>query len=58
MYLLFAYARLASILRKANEERGIDVAALAAGAAQIITLQHPAERALVSRTAGVRVCMS
>jgi arginyl-tRNA synthetase len=46
VYLLFAYARVASILRKAAEERQIDVNVLAASATSIITIQHPAERAL------------
>jgi arginyl-tRNA synthetase len=46
VYLLFAYARLASILRKAHEERGIDVAAVGAQGAAAIALAHPAERAL------------
>jgi arginyl-tRNA synthetase len=46
VYLLFAYARLASILRKAQEERGIDVAALSPQAASVLSLAHPAERAL------------
>jgi arginyl-tRNA synthetase len=42
VYLLFAYARLVSILRK-GEERGIDVAALANAP---ISLDDPAERAM------------
>lgn len=42
MYLLFAYARLASILRKAHDERGIDVASLSLSASTIISLDHPA----------------
>jgi len=46
VYLLFAYARLASILRKAKEERGIDITPIADQASKIISLSHPAERAL------------
>jgi len=42
VYLLFAYARLASILRKAQDERAIDVNLLSQTAGSIITLQHPA----------------
>ena len=47
MYLLFAYARVASILRKAADERGVDVAALGPRASTIITVEEPSERALV-----------
>ena len=47
VYLLFAYTRLDSILRKASDDRAIDVAALIPSAAQLIMLEHPAERALV-----------
>jgi arginyl-tRNA synthetase len=46
VYLLFAYARLASILRKAREERGIDIASLSTSAHQILDIAHPSERAL------------
>ncbi len=47
VYLLFAYARLASILRKAREERGLEAAALAqCGGAEAVLLAHPSERAL------------
>jgi arginyl-tRNA synthetase len=46
IYLLFAYARLASILRKAHEEKGVDVSTLFADSGSIIALDHPAERAL------------
>lgn len=46
VYLLFAFARLASILRKAREEKGIDVEDLSKTGELIITLEHPAERAL------------
>jgi arginyl-tRNA synthetase len=42
VYLLFAYARIASILRKASAERGIDIHT----AKVDICLDHPAERAL------------
>ena len=46
VYLLFAYARLASILRKAKEERNIDLAPLHSTAASLLSLEQPAERAL------------
>jgi arginyl-tRNA synthetase len=46
VYLLFAYARLASILRKATEERGLDLSELGQRARSLLTLDHPAERAL------------
>lgn len=46
VYLLFAYARLASILRKASEERGYDLTPLYAQAPSLLSLAHPAERAL------------
>ena len=50
VYLMFAYARLASILRKAQEERNIDVRAALAPKAQDLLLVgqfEPPERALV-----------
>ena len=46
VYLLFAYARISSILRKANEDKGISIASLTVDADTIITIDHPAERAL------------
>ncbi len=48
VYLMFAYARLVSILRKGQEEKGFDPSSLAnnAAVAQLITLEHPAERIL------------
>jgi arginyl-tRNA synthetase len=46
VYLMFAFARVASILRKAVEERNIDVTSLSL-AKTVITVEHPAERALV-----------
>jgi len=50
VYLMFAYARLASILRKAQEERSINVRAALAPHAQDLLLVgqfEPPERALV-----------
>jgi len=44
IYLLFTCARFHSILRKAEEEKGIDVKALVAGGE--VVLEHPTERAL------------
>jgi len=44
IYLLFTCARFHSILRKAEEEKGIDVKALEAGGD--VVLEHPTERAL------------
>ena len=51
VYLLFAYARVASILRKASTDKGVNIEALCAPEAATKTLQHiplthPAERAL------------
>jgi len=46
VYLLFAYARLASILRKAKEERGIDISIKSDLATSVLNVDHPAERAL------------
>lgn len=46
VYLLFAYARLASILRKAHDERNIDVSSLSLNANEILNIAHPSERAL------------
>ncbi|KAH8072651.1 hypothetical protein JL721_3294 [Aureococcus anophagefferens] len=45
VYLLFAHARLASIVAKARETRKVDAKAAAAGAALVLT-QHGKERAL------------
>jgi len=44
VYLLFSFARIASILRKGREERGVDVSALPVDTA--LQIDHPAERAL------------
>eukprot|EP00595_Chromulina_sp_UTEXLB2642_P001610 CAMPEP_0196763486 /NCGR_PEP_ID=MMETSP1095-20130614/4196_1 /TAXON_ID=96789 ORGANISM="Chromulina nebulosa, Strain UTEXLB2642" /NCGR_SAMPLE_ID=MMETSP1095 /ASSEMBLY_ACC=CAM_ASM_000446 /LENGTH=121 /DNA_ID=CAMNT_0042116819 /DNA_START=1361 /DNA_END=1727 /DNA_ORIENTATION=+ len=46
VYLLFAYARLASILRKAKDEKDVIIENNLQDAATTITLDHPAERAL------------
>lgn len=46
VYLLFAYARIASIMRKAKDEFNMDIAALASLAETTIKLEHPSERAL------------
>lgn len=47
VYLLFAYARVASILNKAADEKGIPMVTLqSAENAGILVLGHPAERAL------------
>ena len=46
VYLLFAYARLASILRKAKDERNVDMAPLHLQAQSLLSVAHPAERAL------------
>lgn len=46
VYLLFAYARLASILRKAEEEKNIVLATFTAQATSLLTLAAPEERAL------------
>lgn len=46
VYLMFAYARVASILRKAVEEKGIVLENLFSQANDIVTLDQPAERAL------------
>eukprot|EP01033_Poteriospumella_lacustris_P005859 gene5859-4209_t len=46
VYLLFAYARLASILRKAEEEKNIVLATFTAQATSLLTLATPEERAL------------
>jgi arginyl-tRNA synthetase len=50
VYLLFAYARIASIIRKA-EERGVDIAALSRDPAAVLTLEHVWERTLAMRLA-------
>lgn len=43
---MFAFARVASILRKAVDERNVDVTSLSL-AKTVITVDHPAERSLV-----------
>lgn len=45
VYLQFAHARLASILRKAQDEMGVDLDALKASPHQVL-VEHDAERAL------------
>lgn len=45
VYLQFAHARLASILRKAQDEMGVDLDALKASPHQV-SVKHVAERAL------------
>lgn len=45
VYLQFAHARLASILRKAQDDLDVDLAALIAAAEQV-SVKHDAERAL------------
>jgi len=45
VYLLFAHARLASIIRKASEEFGVDVQKLKASGVTV-QIQHPSERNL------------
>lgn len=42
IYLIFAYARLSSILRKAKDERGIDVDAIVAQGK--VVLEHQVRR--------------
>lgn len=42
VYLLFAYARLVSILRKAREEKNIDIKKISQDANEIINVDHPA----------------
>ena len=46
VYLLFAYARLASILRKAEEERGVKLHDIMSNAHILLQLTHKTERAL------------
>eukprot|EP01039_Chlorochromonas_danica_P008657 gene8657-9538_t len=46
VYLMFAYVRLVSILRKAEQERGLQMATIISEAQSVLTLDHPAERAL------------
>ena len=47
VYLLFAYARVASILRKAEEEKGADLSAMSfEQLVKALVLGHPAERVL------------
>lgn len=45
VYLQFAHARLASILRKAHDEKGVDLDSLKASPHQV-SVEHDAERAL------------
>lgn len=45
IYLQFAHARLASILRKAEEEKQVDLAALKASP-EIVAVEHDSERGL------------
>lgn len=45
IYLQFAHARLASILRKAEEEKNVDLAALKA-LSETVVVAHDAERGL------------
>ena len=45
VYLQFAHARLVSILLKAQDERGVDLAALKA-LPEEVSVEHEAERAL------------
>ena len=42
IYLLFAYARVTSILRKAKDDKNIDIADPATVAAVVPTYDHPA----------------
>jgi arginyl-tRNA synthetase len=46
VYLLFAYARVASILRKAATDKKKDLSSIFARAATVLEFGHPAERAL------------
>lgn len=46
VYLLYSYARVVSILRKAKDDRGIVLDDLIIDSLNLITLQHSAERAL------------
>ena len=48
VYLMFAYARVVSILRKAKDEKGIDIATFVQDAKILLTksMTHPSERAL------------
>jgi len=46
VYLMFAYARLASILKKAEAEKGVDLGSLKAQALSALTLKEEAERVL------------
>lgn len=46
VYLMFAYARLVSILKKAKDEKAIDTATFVAQAEEILSVEHVAERAL------------
>jgi arginyl-tRNA synthetase len=46
VYLMFAYARLVSILKKAKDEKHIDILTFLPSAESILSLAHPAERAL------------
>jgi arginyl-tRNA synthetase len=46
VYLMFAYARLASILRKAKEDRNIDIDLFKAAANSLLVLEHPSGKLL------------
>ena len=46
VYLLFAYARVASILRKAEDEKSINISKLLSNSINEIDLKQPSERAL------------
>jgi arginyl-tRNA synthetase len=46
VYLLYSYARVVSILRKAKDDRGIIINDLIIDSLNLITLNHPSERAL------------
>jgi len=46
VYLLFAYARVASIIRKAKDERGFDFILALSSSKEVIVIEHATERAL------------
>jgi arginyl-tRNA synthetase len=46
VYLLFAYARVASILRKAQSDKGKNLEELYSRAIDLVQFKHPSERAL------------
>ena len=50
VYLMFAYARISSILRKANDERNINISEYFEKSEDLITLEFPVERALAFKT--------